>query len=100
MVTSPRSCRKYTSKKGSNIGFAPSYVEEILGDIPTSAQKIGDHMCETELKVGVQMWFQSLWARVGTSQKETSISRIWTPKPRFLESGRMFGFERESVLDL
>jgi hypothetical protein len=26
MVTSPRSCRKYTSKKGSNIGFTPSYV--------------------------------------------------------------------------
>ena len=25
MVTSPRSCRKYTSKKGSNIGFTPSY---------------------------------------------------------------------------
>ena len=24
MVTSPRSCRKYTSKKGSNIGYTPS----------------------------------------------------------------------------
>ena len=72
-------------------------MEEILGDLPTNAHTIRDHVCETALKVVLHMWLQILWARVGTSRKEILISGIWAPKPRFLESGRNVRLVPDSV---
>ena len=35
-------------------------------DVPRGGQKIGDLICETELKVGTQMWFHMFWSPLGT----------------------------------
>ena len=54
------------------------YVKEILGEI-------WDHICQTEFKVGDQMWFQILWTRFGTSRHRNLDSintRPSTPNPK------------------
>jgi hypothetical protein len=60
-------------------------------DLPRRVLKIRDHICETELKVGTQMWFLIFRTRIGTD-------RTFRPKdhenevlgPRFRETDFLF----------
>ena len=55
-------------------------------NVRTRTRKIKDYLCGIELEVETQMWFQIWGAPLGTSRKESSMSRIWAPNPRFLEN--------------
>ena len=68
MVTSPRSCRKYTSKKGSNIGSAPSYWQFEASWLWTKLVDYGHH----------------------NTQIVYSTFRIWISRPKLLQAKQVF----------